>query len=352
MYHKIRPVASAWAIALLLIGTAQASTIPSLAVLDFERTSDVSESQASVLADQIRMELMNTGEYSVIERGQLNMIFQEQSIQASGICNSNECAVQIGQMVGADQIITGSVGRFGSIWVLNLRRIDVETGKVLKMGQTKVKDPIENLLEKGVPEAVARIQDGSASTSVEISSDPTPCSDKDLCASITLSTPFATIAEGIVGARFALSWHNVSVFTGYGLYGVYSQMFENGVTFFDRKGSRIYPAIGISYKFGIHELALVQDYLSFAEYDYGEYNYSDEGYNRNLLLQYQADVGQEGGWGVLIGAGISYITYSYFTYDYDWTTGTETRLTASLALTYQVMDKTPIFERKATTTEE
>ena len=43
----------------------------------------------------------------------------------------NECIVQVGQMLGVDRMIAGSVGKVGTIYTVSLRMIDVETGRIM-----------------------------------------------------------------------------------------------------------------------------------------------------------------------------------------------------------------------------
>ena len=71
----------------------------SIAVLDFEG-KDISDSEASILTDRLRSELFNLGNYKVLERALMEDILREQGLQQSGICNSSECAVEIGNLLG------------------------------------------------------------------------------------------------------------------------------------------------------------------------------------------------------------------------------------------------------------
>ena len=92
---------------LLFIGLAwgQSTTI---AVLEFEGKG-VSQSETSTLSDRLRDELFNTGIYNVLERGLMEDILKEQGFQQTG-CTSSECAVVVGNMLGVQQMIGGSIG--------------------------------------------------------------------------------------------------------------------------------------------------------------------------------------------------------------------------------------------------
>ena len=127
-----------------------------LAVLPLE-CNDVTETQGKILADQLRNGLQKVVGYQVVERGQMDFILQEQGFQQSGACNSSACIVQVGQLMGVDQMVAGSVGKLGELWVLSLRRIDVQTGAVLQTAEVKLEGRIEDLLLQGIPKAVAAI---------------------------------------------------------------------------------------------------------------------------------------------------------------------------------------------------
>ncbi len=101
----------------------------SLAVLDFIGRN-ISAADAVTLSDRFRFELLKTNKFSVMERNHMNLIFQEQNFQRSE-CDET-CAVEAGQIAAVNKIITGAVTKFGKIYTVNIRMIDVATGKIDK----------------------------------------------------------------------------------------------------------------------------------------------------------------------------------------------------------------------------
>ena len=91
----------------------------SIAVLDFEG-KDISDSEASILTDRLRSELFNLGNYKVLERALMEDILREQGLQQAGICNSSECAVEIGNLLGVQQLVGGSVGKIGNMYTASI----------------------------------------------------------------------------------------------------------------------------------------------------------------------------------------------------------------------------------------
>lgn len=79
--------------------------------------------------DRLRSELIKSGEFRVLERNQMDAILSEQAFQQSG-CVAAECAVQMGQLLGADFVISGSMGRVQNFVSLSLKFASVETGEI------------------------------------------------------------------------------------------------------------------------------------------------------------------------------------------------------------------------------
>ena len=133
--------------------SANRSGIDTIAVVDLEGAG-VSSDEARTLTEKLRVELHRTGLFKVIERGQMNEILKEQGFQRTG-CTSQECAVEIGQIIGVKKIIAGTVGRVGNTYSISIRLVDVATGEILKITDQQVVGKIDNVLTDGVS-SVAR----------------------------------------------------------------------------------------------------------------------------------------------------------------------------------------------------
>ena len=123
----------------------------SIAVLEFEG-KDISNSEASILTDRLRNELFKSGNYKILERSLMEEILEEQGLQQTGICNSSDCAVEIGNMLGVEQLVGGSIGKIGNLFTISARIIDVETGKIINSADYDHNVNIEELVTKGMKE--------------------------------------------------------------------------------------------------------------------------------------------------------------------------------------------------------
>jgi len=127
------------------LARAQSPAKASVAVMDME-PKGVPENEVSALSDRLRTELFRTGAFDVMERGKMQDVLKEQGFQQSGACNTDACAVEIGQLIGVQKIIGGSLGRVGKTYTVNLRMIDVKTGRIERSVTEDYTGEIDKLL--------------------------------------------------------------------------------------------------------------------------------------------------------------------------------------------------------------
>ncbi len=132
------------AILLASLELLNAQTAQSLAILDLEGRG-VSAVEAASLTDRLRSELVRTGKITVVERGQMEQILTEQDFQLTG-CTSDECAVEVGQLLGVTHMVAGSIGQVGSTFTIDLRTVDVQTGRIVHSIIRDYRGEIDGLL--------------------------------------------------------------------------------------------------------------------------------------------------------------------------------------------------------------
>ena len=116
-----------------------------IAVLPFEVREGLSKTAAATLSDRLRSELVNLEKYTVLERGQMHSILQEQGFTQTG-CTTSECAVEAGRLLGVQTMVAGLVGKVGELLTIDIRVFDVETGKILQAHQTDYDGEVSGLL--------------------------------------------------------------------------------------------------------------------------------------------------------------------------------------------------------------
>jgi curli biogenesis system outer membrane secretion channel CsgG len=135
-------------VALVAATAAQAQDRPRIAVIPFDNRTDWwAEEMGNVAADMLVTRLVNSGQFTVIERERLQAILDEQGFQLSGQVNPDD-VVEIGRMAGVMYMITGSVTRFSIDEIgtrvlgrnvgyteaqseMNVRAVSTETGEIV-----------------------------------------------------------------------------------------------------------------------------------------------------------------------------------------------------------------------------
>jgi len=115
-----------------------------VAVFDFESTG-IGETENLTFSERFRTEIGNTGAIRLIERKALEKIMEEQGLQQSG-CTSDECAAEVGQLLGAQYMINGSIGRIGESFTVDIKMFSVETGETEKTANATYDGKIDGLL--------------------------------------------------------------------------------------------------------------------------------------------------------------------------------------------------------------
>jgi curli biogenesis system outer membrane secretion channel CsgG len=137
-----------------------ATHIPLIAVNGLDARG-VTADEVATLTDVLRTELLNTGKYKVMERTQMEAILKEQGFQSSGACSDQQCMVEMGQLLGAEQLVAGSIGKVGKAYSINVRIISIRTGEILNNVSHSYSGPIEDLLTtemKTVAQQLASVQ--------------------------------------------------------------------------------------------------------------------------------------------------------------------------------------------------
>ena len=137
----------------------QNEPLPRIAVLDFDNQSeDLTPKEISALSSRIERFLVKSKKYQVISTSERDNILKEQKFQNASGCVKQACAVEIGQMLGSELMISGTVEQIGSILTLTANMVNVETGKIeqvaeyYKEGATK-----EQLFIKGTETIVNQL---------------------------------------------------------------------------------------------------------------------------------------------------------------------------------------------------
>ena len=98
-----------------------------VAVLSFD-PKGISLMESQALTDYFTSEINNTGSAIITDRGDINNIFSEQDIEASG-CIYDDCVTKIGALLNVEFIIKGSFVKLGDNYVIDVKMFEVSQSK-------------------------------------------------------------------------------------------------------------------------------------------------------------------------------------------------------------------------------
>tara|TARA_Y100000031_G_scaffold25136_1_gene26974 strand:- start:61 stop:510 length:450 start_codon:yes stop_codon:yes gene_type:complete len=140
-------------LAILLLLFSFVSAQETIAVIEFEGLG-ISQTEAKALTNRLRDELVNTGKYTVIERGKMEEILKEQAFQQIG-CTSDECAVEVGKLIGVEWMVSGSISKVGNVISVSAKIFAVGTGEIVGSASYDARGDIGDLMMGGM-KTVAR----------------------------------------------------------------------------------------------------------------------------------------------------------------------------------------------------
>ncbi len=120
----------------------------------------ISESDAEFMAERLMIELVRSGDMEVMERQRRDELLREQDFQQSGACEAVSCLVEAGRILSVSKIVGGSIGQIGQVVSIQIRLIDLETGRV-ERSVDRDYSGVEDLLTQGLQE-VARELSGKS----------------------------------------------------------------------------------------------------------------------------------------------------------------------------------------------
>jgi len=100
-----------------------------IAIKDFEVIMGRNKEVAKFVQEDVTTALVNSGQFNVVERLKLQSVLDELKLAQTGLIDPAG-AKQIGKLLGAAIILTGTLAATGDEWNVNLRLINTETGLI------------------------------------------------------------------------------------------------------------------------------------------------------------------------------------------------------------------------------
>lgn len=136
-----------------IVESSKAQENQSIAIMPFRGTDDSITELSNFMADELVMSLFNVPDsgLGIVERSQLEQIFNELSLSLSGAIDNNSIK-KVGELAGVDGMVIGSITNLGERLRINARMIDTETAFVYAAAATSIPKTatISNLLSRPV----------------------------------------------------------------------------------------------------------------------------------------------------------------------------------------------------------
>ncbi|MBC8214379.1 MAG: PEGA domain-containing protein, partial [Candidatus Marinimicrobia bacterium] len=145
------------AILTIAIGLNQ-SVKPIVAVVDFEnQTPNVSNSQLAMVRDQIEIALVQSAKYTMISPNDRDKVLKELKFQNTSGCVEQSCIIELGNALGAQMLVSGSLSQIGDIFILTAKMYSVETGKIYKSATYNKAKALQDVVLQGTISVVAQL---------------------------------------------------------------------------------------------------------------------------------------------------------------------------------------------------
>lgn len=114
------------------------------AILPF--TGNLPAADLSAITSRFEGEMVAQDSFWILERRRMDQILKEQGFQQSGACDSSNCQVEVGQLLGVQKLFLGEVSRVGGLLTLTVRRVDVGTGRSETSHSLDIRGNVEDVL--------------------------------------------------------------------------------------------------------------------------------------------------------------------------------------------------------------
>ncbi len=182
-----------------------------IAVMEFSSKGGVEQAQMDALGDMLATELRGRGRYRVIGKHDISTMLRLEEQKSMLGCDELGCISEIGGALGVRWVVVGNISRFGALYLLNLKLMDVERVEVARSVAHKVGGGQAALLDE-LGAAAAELLAGSelAAAAATAGAADRPADDSgDAGGSVTSAAPAPTPAM--------TTWGHITFWSGLGL---------------------------------------------------------------------------------------------------------------------------------------
>lgn len=196
------------ATALLLALTLLDATPLKLAVAPMRGGDGATDGMLTMIGEAVTSELRRQKTFDALTYGELKTVLTHEQLSELVGCANASCYADIGSVAGAHALLTGSLGKVGSSWLVNLKVIDVKAVKLVASADRRVKSgKIDDVLDQlpgmvtelveaasgrmhttPVPASVAVVSTSSTPPPLPLAGQEVPITDAALVAKLRVVT--------------------------------------------------------------------------------------------------------------------------------------------------------------------
>ena len=197
-------------VALMLPAAAGAAELPTLVVAPL-RAIEAAGSASQIISEQIRAFVGRSGKYTLVSPEEMEALDAELARQLSGGCDQASCVAQLGGALGAQYLLTGSLGLIGKTYVLNLKLIDIETTSAKANAKPIMASSLDKIVRR-VDEATADVLGASPAAAKAEAPRPRAQPTKTVQAPVQLAAtqPSPATAPSVTQPKAALSGFQIA----------------------------------------------------------------------------------------------------------------------------------------------
>ncbi|MBR6200504.1 MAG: hypothetical protein IKQ61_09615 [Spirochaetales bacterium] len=128
-----------------------------IAVLPFTTEENISKAVLNYLTEVFTVEMVNSRQFTVVERAKLDAALKEMSFQ-SGDMVDESTAVELGKMSGAEMVFFGTIFKFGGKNMLSVKGMDIKTATLKYAQQAGAETDVQ--MEAACKSIAAQIKKG------------------------------------------------------------------------------------------------------------------------------------------------------------------------------------------------
>ncbi len=131
-----------------------------IAVMNLGVMGEVKKDTGRIIAEIIRGSLGEFESFEVINRENMRALLGEKKFQQSGACDDASCLVEMGNALGVEKLVVGSLGKMGKKYILTLKLVD--------LGSTKQ----ENIVTREHSGAIETLTDIAKEAAYQLAEEP------------------------------------------------------------------------------------------------------------------------------------------------------------------------------------